>query len=128
MIEDTIAQSLNVFGQPLELCCDNPKTGFYRDGYCKTDTLDFGKHTVCAIVSNEFLAFSKSKGNDLTRAYPGYNFPGLVAGDHWCLCVSRWLEAYHSNVAPQVILEACHEKTLDYVSLSVLKKFAFDPD
>ena len=74
-----------------------------------------------------FLTFSKSKGNDLTRAYPEYNFPGLVAGDHWCLCVSRWLEAYRSDVAPQVILKACHKKTLDYVSLHVLKKFAFDP-
>ena len=109
------------------VCGTNPITGALRNGCCDTGRFDAGTHTVCAVVTDAFLTFSKSKGNDLTRAYPEYNFPGLVEGDHWCLCVSRWLEAYRSDVAPQVILEACHQKTLDYVSLNVLKKFAFDP-
>ncbi len=108
------------------LCGTDPMTGAFRNGCCDTGRFDAGTHTVCAVVTDAFLTFSKSKGNDLTRAYPEYNFPGLVAGDHWCLCVSRWLEAYRSDVAPQVILKACHQKTLDYVSLNVLKKFAFD--
>ncbi|MEK9603759.1 MAG: DUF2237 domain-containing protein [Flavobacteriaceae bacterium] len=120
--------SLNVFGTPLMVCGTHPMTGAFRNGCCDTGRLDSGTHTVCAIVTDVFLAFSKSKGNDLTRAYPEYNFPGLVAGDHWCLCVLRWLEAYRAGVAPQIILEACHQKTLDYLDLEVLKKFAFDPD
>lgn len=119
--------SLNVFGTPLTVCGTHPMTGAFRNGCCDTGLLDSGTHTVCAIVTDVFLAFSKSKGNDLTRAYPEYNFPGLVAGDHWCLCVLRWLEAYRAGVAPQIILEACHQKTLDYLDLEVLKKFAFDP-
>jgi uncharacterized protein (DUF2237 family) len=123
-----IDNSLNVFGKPLSVCGTDPLTGALRNGYCDTGGFDAGTHTVCAVVTDAFLAFSKRKGNDLTRAYPEYNFPGLVAGDHWCLCVSRWLEAYRSDVAPQVVLEACHQKTLDYVSLNILKKFAFDPD
>ena len=119
--------ALNVFGKPLTVCGTTPTTGAYRNGCCDTGPFDSGTHTVCAVVTNTFLTFSKSKGNDLTRAYPEYNFPGLVKGDHWCLCVSRWLEAYRSGVAPKIILKACHLKTLDYVSLDVLKKFAFDP-
>lgn len=123
-----IDNSLNVFGKPLLVCGTDPMTGALRNGCCDTGGFDAGTHTVCAVVTDAFLAFSKRKGNDLTRAYPEYTFPGLVAGDHWCLCVSRWLEAYRSDVAPQVVLEACHQKTLDYVSLNILKKFAFDPD
>jgi hypothetical protein len=119
--------SLNIFGASLVVCGTNPLTGAYRNGCCDTGPLDVGTHIVCAVVSDAFLAFSKSKGNDLTRPYPQYNFPGLVAGDHWCLCVSRWLEAYRSDVAPQIILEACHQKILDYIDLEVLKKFAFEP-
>ena len=118
---------LNVFGKPLMVCGTNPMTGAYRNGCCDTGPFDAGTHTVCAVVTDAFLTFSKNKGNDLTRAYPEYNFPGLVNGDHWGLCVSRWLEAYKSGVAPKIILKACHLKTLDYVSLDVLKKFAFDP-
>ena len=118
--------ALNVFGKPLLLCGMDPITGYYRNGCCETGQFDTGTHTVCAVVTDAFLTFSKNKGNDLINAYPEYNFPGLVAGDHWCLCISRWLEAYESNVAPQVILEACHIKTLDYVGIEVLKKFAFD--
>jgi uncharacterized protein (DUF2237 family) len=119
--------SLNIFGTSLVVCGTNPLTGAYRNGCCDTGPLDVGTHIVCAVVSDAFLAFSKSKGNDLTRPYPQYNFPGLVAGDNWCLCVSRWLEAYRSDVAPQIILEACHQKILDYIDLDVLKKFAFEP-
>ena len=87
-----IENSLNVLGEPLMVCGTNPMTGAYRNGCCDTGRFDVGTHTVCAVVTDDFLTFSKSKGNDLTRAYPGYNFPGLVAGDHWCLCVPRWLE------------------------------------
>lgn len=119
--------SLNVFGASLVVCGINPLTGAYRNGCCDTGPLDEGTHIVCAVVNDAFLAFSKSKGNDLTRPYPKHNFPGLVAGDHWCLCISRWLEAYQSGVAPQIILEACHQKILDYIDLDALKNFAFDP-
>ena len=119
--------ALNVFEKPLIVCGTIPMTGSYRNGCCDTGPFDSGIHTVCAVITNAFLRFSKNKGNDLTRAYPVYYFPGLVKGDHWCLCVSRWLEAYRSGVAPKIILKACHLKTLDYVSLDVLKKFAFDP-
>ena len=118
--------ALNVFGKPLQVCGMNPTTGYYRNGCCETGVYDAGAHTVCAIVTDTFLNFSKSKGNDLIRAYPEFNFPGLVSGDHWCLCVSRWLEAYRSNKAPQIILEACHIKTLDYIEIDLLKKFAFE--
>ena len=122
------APSLNVFGAPLIPCGTSPMTGVYRNGCCDTGPFDAGTHTVCAIVTDAFLQFSKSKGNDLTRAYPQYNFPGLVAGDRWCLCVSRWLEAYRAEVAPPVILKACHQKTLEYVTLDCLKEFAIDDD
>ena len=120
------APSLNVFGEALIPCGTAPMTGAYRNGCCDTGPYDRGTHTVCAEVTDAFLRFSKSKGNDLTRAYPAYNFPGLVAGDRWCLCVSRWLEAYRENVAPPVILRACHQNTLEYVSLNVLKEYAVD--
>ena len=119
--------SLNVFGGPLMVCGTNPLTGAFRNGCCDTGQLDSGTHTVCAIVTDAFLSFSKSKGNDLTRPYTLYNFPGLVAGDRWCLCVLRWLEAFRAGVAPKIILDACHQKTLDYVSLDTLKKYAIDP-
>lgn len=118
--------SLNIFGTSLIVCGTNPLTGTFRNGCCDTGQLDTGTHTVCAIVTDTFLSFSKRKGNDLTRPYPQYNFPGLVAGDRWCLCILRWLEAYRAGVAPKIILDACHQKTLDYVSLDTLKKFAVD--
>jgi uncharacterized protein (DUF2237 family) len=116
--------SLNVFGDPLVVCGTSPMSGAYRNGCCDTGALDLGTHTVCAVVNDAFLAYSKSKGNDLTRPYPEYNFPGLVDGDRWCLCVLRWLEAYQADLAPKIILEACHQKTLEYVDLETLKKFA----
>ena len=119
--------SLNVFGEPLILCGINPMTGAFRNGCCDTGQLDTGTHTVCAIITDAFLTFSKLKGNDLTQPYPQYNFPGLINGDRWCLCILRWLEAYRAGMAPKIILKACHLKTLDYVSLDTLKKFAVDP-
>ena len=120
------ADSFNVFGEALLVCGTTPMTGAYRNGCCDTGPFDAGTHTVCAVVKDEFLQFSKSKGNDLTRAYPQYNFPGLVAGDYWCLCVSRWLEAYRAGIAPKINLAATHQKTLDYVSLEVMTTFALD--
>lgn len=120
------ADSFNVFGEALQVCGITPMTGAYRNGCCDTGPFDAGTHTVCAVVTDEFLQFSKSKGNDLTRAYPQYNFPGLVAGDYWCLCVSRWLEAYRAGIAPKINLAATHQKTLDYVSLEVMTTFALD--
>ena len=120
-----ISDSINVFGERLVVCGTDPMTGVYRDGCCNTGMNDRGTHTVCAVVTDEFLQFSKSRGNDLTQDYPPANFKGLVAGDKWCLCVSRWVEAYQAGVAPPVILEATHMKTLDYVSLEVLNNFKF---
>ena len=120
MIEDTIAQSLNVFGQPLELCCDNPKTGFYRDGFCNTGSIDLGTHVVCAEMTKEFLDYTKSKGNDLSTPNPIYDFPGLKPGDCWCLCALRWKEAFEAGVAPNVKLEATHDKALEYLTMNQL--------
>ena len=120
-----ISDSFNVFGERLVVCGTDPMTGVYRDGCCNTGMNDRGTHTVCAVVTDEFLQFSKSRGNDLTQDYPPANFKGLVAGDKWCLCVSRWVEAYQAGMAPPVILEATHMKTLDYVSLEVLINFKF---
>ncbi|MGB2403868.1 MAG: DUF2237 family protein [Flavobacteriaceae bacterium] len=117
-------QSLNVYGEALEICGCHPLTGAFRNGWCDTGTFDAGTHTVCAEVTEEFLAFSKAKGNDLSRAYPEYNFTGLVPGNRWCLCISRWLEAYRADVAPPIVLEACHLKTLEYISLEKLIPFA----
>ena len=111
---------LNVFGNDLELCCLSPVTGVYRDGFCNTDINDIGTHTVCAIVTDEFLLFSKKTGNDLTRDIPIYNFKGLKAGDKWCLCALRWVEAYNNGCAPKLLLESTNIRTLDFVSLEKL--------
>ena len=118
-------RQLNVFGKDLELCSSAPMTGAYRTGCCETGPDDIGTHTVCAIVTDKFLEFSKKRGNDLTKDIPYYNFKGLKDGDKWCLCVSRWIEAEKANKAPKLILEATHEKTLEYTSLDVLVKHAF---
>tara|TARA_B100000579_G_scaffold34995_2_gene24447 strand:- start:3157 stop:3531 length:375 start_codon:yes stop_codon:yes gene_type:complete len=116
-------ESLNVYNEPLKICGTDPITGAYRDGCCNTGNNDIGTHTVCAIVNNSFLNFSKSMGNDLTKDNPLYNFKGLKEGDKWCLCVSRWIEAYKENVAPPIILESTHIKTLEYISIDILEKF-----
>ena len=114
----------NVFGEPLITCSTEPLTGFYRDGCCETGPQDLSSHTVCAQVTAEFLDFSKSRGNDLVTARPEYNFPGLKPGDFWCLCASRWYEAYQAGKAPQVKLEACHENALNVVPLKTLVQYA----
>lgn len=114
----------NVLGQPLEACCFEPLTGFYRDGFCRTGPGDVGLHTVCAVMTEEFLAFTKSRGNDLLTPRPDLQFPGLKPGDRWCLCVSRWVEALEVGVAPPVILEACHSSVLEFVDLEDLKSHA----
>ena len=112
----------NVLGERLKVCCTSPVTGFYRNGYCETGPQDVGVHTVCARVTDQFLAFSKSRGNDLSTPMPMYQFPGLKEGDCWCLCAARWKEALDAGFAPPVILEATHEGTLKYVPLEVLQE------
>jgi uncharacterized protein len=114
----------NVFGESLAVCSNKPKTGYYRNGCCETGSDDLGTHTVCSVMTEEFLRFSSQKGNDLITPRPEYAFPGLKAGDQWCLCASRWIEAYEAGVAPFVILEATHEKTLEFIPLEELVKFA----
>ena len=116
----------NVFGKPLETCCTEPITGFYRDGFCHTGEKDFGSHVTCAEMTTEFLEFSKSKGNDLMTPKPEFNFQGLKAGDCWCLCASRWVEAYKAGVAPKIKLSATHEKMLEFATLNDLKEFALE--
>ena len=114
----------NVLGTDLRPCCLQPPTGYFRDGYCRTLSADTGTHVVCAIMTEEFLEFSRIKGNDLTTPIPQWKFPGLEAGDLWCLCVGRWKEAAVAGLAPPVILESTHEKALEFVSLYDLKNLA----
>lgn len=113
-------------GSTLMSCCSDPITGYYRDGYCNTDAMDIGTHVVCAKVTNEFLKFSLTRGNDLITPIPHWQFPGLKDGDFWCLCISRWLEAEKYGVAPKIRLESTHEKALQYVSLNKLKEYALE--
>lgn len=115
----------NIFGEDLIPCCYEPLTGFYRDGLCRTDPLDGGRHVVCAVMTAEFLAFTKAQGNDLSTPRPEYDFPGLLPGDKWCLCALRWREAWEQEAAPQVILEACAEEALQYINLDVLITHAY---
>ena len=115
----------NIFGEKLITCSNSPLTGFFRNGCCDTDNSDLGMHTVCVIVSEEFLLFSKSKGNDLSTSVPEFGFTGLKAGDKWCLCALRWKEALMNNIAPKVILEATNEKTLDVIKIEDLLRNSF---
>ncbi|TAE71437.1 MAG: DUF2237 domain-containing protein [Bacteroidetes bacterium] len=115
----------NVLGTALECCCTNPMTGFFRDGFCKTNQFDEGRHVICAIITQEFLDFTLSRGNNLITPNPDYNFPGLKAGNKWCLCALRWKEAYEAGVAPPVVLACTHEKALEYVSLAMLQAKEF---
>ena len=119
-------ESINVFGEALEICCDNPVTGFYRDGKCNTNKADVGSHTVCVKITKEFLAYSKSKGNDLSTPIPEFNFKGLKPGNSWCLCAARWLEAEKADMAPRIHLTRTHIKALDIVPMELLKKYAVD--
>ena len=116
--------ALNVLGQPLVPCSFEPLTGFFRDGCCKTNEEDSGSHLVCAIVSDTFLQFSLAKGNDLITARPEYQFPGLVAGDQWCLCLNRWIEAFQANCAPMIKLESTNIKALEIVPLNILEQYS----
>lgn len=115
--------ALNVLGTPLQLCCASPRTGFYRDGFCVTGPQDTGRHTVCAIVTQEFLAFTASRGNDLATPHPP-TFPGLVPGDKWCLCAARWLEAFKAGKAPGVVLNATNAAALQICPLEALQQHA----
>jgi uncharacterized protein (DUF2237 family) len=117
---------LNVLGTELEECGLDPVTGFLRDGNCSTGPQDLGSHTVCAIVDESFLEYSLSAGNDLITPMPEYGFPGLKPGDRWCLCASRWKQAYEAGCAPPVYLRATHERALELIELDILKQFARD--
>ena len=116
----------NVLGEPLETCSTQPMTGFFRDGCCNTSAEDRGSHTVCASVTDEFLAFSRARGNDLSTPMPQHGFPGLKAGDRWCLCAARWQEAFAAGKAPRVNLRATHEAALAHCDLTNLKALAAD--
>ena len=118
--------SRNVFGEPLIACSTAPVTGFFRNGCCDTAADDIGSHTVCVVMTAEFLEFSRLRGNDLSTPMPEYGFPGLKPGNRWCLCAPRWKEAFDAGQAPRVVLRATHEGALDYCSLADLKAFAID--
>ncbi len=120
--------AMNVMGAELECCCSNPVTGFYRNGLCDTSPEDEGMHTVCALMTDEFLQFSKSVGNGLSTPIPEYGFPGLKAGDKWCLCMLRWIQARDAGFAPKVSLKATHISALEYVTPEELNAFAESND
>jgi uncharacterized protein (DUF2237 family) len=119
-------ESLNVFDEPLEPCGEDPVTGFYRDGCCNTSDSDFGSHTVCVALSQEFLEYTRFRGNDLSTPNPDYGFPGLKPGDSWCLCAGRWLEAFEAGMAPKVYLRRTHKRALEIVSIENLKLHGID--
>ena len=117
-------ESINVFGTQLETCCNDPKTGFFRNGLCDTCKEDMGVHTVCILATEKFLNFSKSAGNDLSTPRPELQFSGVKPGDRWCLCAIRWKEAYDKGMAPPVFLESTHIETLKFVDLNLLQQYA----
>jgi uncharacterized protein (DUF2237 family) len=123
---DEMPDALNVLGGELRACSYDPLTGYFRDGACHDDEDDPGTHVLCARVTQEFLAFSLARGNDLVTPRPEMRFRGLGPGDRWCVCALRWLEALEAGVAPPVVLEATHERALDLVPLELLKRHAFD--
>jgi uncharacterized protein (DUF2237 family) len=118
--------SVNVFGETLQGCNDRPLTGFFRDGCCNTSDADAGSHTVCVQVTQEFLEFSRFRGNDLSTPRPEFQFAGLKAGDRWCLCAARWLEAHQHGMAPRVLLRGTHKRALEIVPIELLKQSAVD--
>jgi uncharacterized protein (DUF2237 family) len=126
MTEREDPEARNVLGGELLPCSTRPMTGFFRNGCCETGPEDVGLHTVCAVMTAEFLRFSQSVGNDLTTPQPDSGFPGLKPGDRWCLCAPRWMEALEAAAAPQVVLEATHEETLAITPLGVLKDYAVE--
>lgn len=123
-----MSRAKNVLGRELQPCSIDPMTGFYRDGCCNTGEGDIGLHIVCAQMTEEFLEFSTSRGNDLVTPNPMFGFPGLKPGDRWCLCAQRWKEAFAAGVAPPVLLEATHISTLEFVDLEDLQRHAIDAD
>lgn len=125
-ITQEMYDSKNVFGEPLIPCSTQPLTGFFRDGCCNTNDQDLGSHTVCVEVSDDFLKFSRERGNDLSTPVEEFGFPGLNAGDRWCLCAARWLEAHKADMAPRVYLQRTHVRALEIVSLEILRQYAVD--
>jgi uncharacterized protein (DUF2237 family) len=121
-----IEPSENVLGGRLEICSTDPMTGFFRNGCCDTNADDRGSHTVCAVMTEEFLAFSKARGNDLSTPRPEFGFPGLKPGDRWCLCAARWMEAYAAGRAPKVRLVSTHRRALDFCPMEALRAHALD--
>ncbi|MGQ9872248.1 DUF2237 family protein [Leptodesmis sp.] len=121
-----MTEARNVLGGSLQICCTSPMTGFYRDGCCNTGVGDIGAHVVCAQVTEQFLDYTRAQGNDLSTPVPAFDFPGLKPGDRWCLCASRWKEAFDDGVAPPVVLAATHVSALEYVTLDELKQHAID--
>ena len=117
-------QRKNVLGGELEPCCYAPKTGYFRDGFCRTDDTDHGRHVICAEMTDRFLYFTRKQGNDLSTARPELDFPGLSPGDRWCICALRWKQAWEAGCAPKVVLKACDESALKIVSLETLKAHA----
>lgn len=124
-MELEIKPALNVLGKPLQTCSKDPLTGFFRDGCCNTSDTDFGSHTVCVELTQQFLEYSRFRGNDLTTPMPEYDFPGLKAGDRWCLCAARWLEAQQHDMAPKVILESTHQRAVEIIPLQILLDNSF---
>ena len=116
---------LNVLGEPLEICSCEPITGWYRDGFCKTDLSDIGQHTICCVMNESFLRYSKAQGNDLITPRPNYDFPGLKPGDHWCLCAPRWRQAYEDGMAPLVRLKATEIGALGIIGIELLMEHTF---
>jgi uncharacterized protein len=121
-----IEPSLNIFDEPLLPCSTEPMTGFFRDGCCNTSEHDIGSHTVCVEVSQQFLEFSRFRGNDLSTPLPDFGFPGLKPGDRWCLCAARWLEAHEAGMAPRVFVQRTHKKALEIIPRKNLMEFALD--
>ena len=122
----TATDQVNVLGEPLQTCCTDPMTGFYRTGCCEVGGDDVGVHAVCAVMTDEFLAFSKSVGNDLSTPMPQYGFAGLKAGDQWCLCAPRWQEALDAGMAPRVKLRSTHIAASEFCDIEALKRHAVD--
>ena len=118
--------SLNVFGEKLASCSEDPLTGFFRDGCCNTNEQDLGNHTVCVQLTQEFLEYSRFRGNDLSTPRPEFGFPGLKPGQRWCLCAQRWLEAFEHDMAPKVYLQRTHIRALETITLEKLKSYAID--
>ncbi len=125
-MKSELDESMNVLGEALKPCSNKPLTGFFRDGCCNTGPSDKGRHTVCVLVTADFLEFSKSRGNDLSTPIPEFGFAGLKPGDRWCLCADRWAEASAFDVAPMVVLESTHQNTLETIPFSILRKHAID--